>query len=288
MSGVAILAGVSIAAATALTIVMFSTPDAGRMLDRLMRRSARPTALAREVLREAFAVDEFPVAHAARRRRILICGLAAVLGYSLLGLPGAVGAAATAPWLRSRVARWRRVRTAVRIDEGCTELALALSSALAAGNSVRGALLAAGPALDGPIREEVDRLAVDITIGMSVEDSMAAMRDRTHSSRVEAVAGALALHRGSGGDLVLLMRELAAAFRGRDRAMRDARSASVQARYTAAVVAAIPIAAGALCELIAPGSIADTLSYLPTALMLVVAVSGVGAGVFASWRVGRG
>lgn len=288
MSLATFFAGLSVAATVAAVgSVLRGTGPEGAIAT-LSRLGVRPGALVREMLRDAFGSDDPAGSAAGRRRSLVVSGIAAVLGFSLVGPVGAVGAALVAPWSRKRVVRWRRLRTARRIDGGCTELALALSSALAAGNSVRGALLAAGPALEGPIREELDKLAVDLALGMSVEDSMAAMRDRTNSTRVEAVAGALALHRGSGGDLVLLMRELAAAFRGRDRALRDARSASVQARYTAAVVAAIPIAAGALCELIAPGSIVGTLSFLPTAAMLGLAVAGVAAGVIASWRVGKG
>lgn len=287
MSTAAVTAGLAVCAAVAASITAVAAGTGGRPSDWLSRQGARPAALIREVVREAFGAGDVQQPNTGRRQTLIASGIAAVLGFSLLGPGGAVVAAIAAPWLRTRFVKWRRSRTAARIDEGCTELALALSSALAAGNSVRGALLVAGPALEGPMRDEVDKLAVDLTLGMSVEDSMAAMRDRTRSPRVEALAGALALHRGSGGDLVMLMRELASAFRGRDRALRDARSASVQARYTAGVVAVIPVAAGGLCELIAPGSIVGTLSFLPTAVMLALALAGIVMGVAASWRVGR-
>lgn len=287
MSAAAVTAGFAACAAMTSAISAIAAWAERLPSDWLSRRGARHVALIREVARDAFGDDDARPPDKGRRQRLIASGLAAVLGFSLLGPAGAVAAAIAAPWLRTRVMNWRRSRAAARIDEGCTELALALSSALAAGNSVRGALLVAGPALEGPIRDEIDKLAVDLTLGMSVEDSMAALRDRTRSPRVEALAGALALHRGSGGDLVMLMRELASAFRGRDRALRDARSASVQARYTAGVVAVIPLAAGGLCELIAPGSIVGTLSFLPTAAMLALALVGILVGVVASWRVGR-
>ncbi|MGB0889614.1 MAG: hypothetical protein ACPGWS_04960, partial [Solirubrobacterales bacterium] len=75
-------------------------------------------------------------------------------------------------------------------------------------------------------------------------------------------------------------------FRARDRAIRDAQSATVQARYTAGVVAAMPLGMGVICELAKPGSVTGTLNYLPTAVMLVLAASVMALGTVGSWRIG--
>lgn len=222
-------------------------------------------------------------------RRALVCAIAVAFvgGFSLLGPLGAVLAAMLTPPAWRALLGARRRQYARRIDGGCDEFAMALASALSAGNSVRGALLVSGGAVEGPLAAEVEKLCVDLALGDTVTDAMAAIRDRTQSPRIEAIAGAIALHQDSGGDLVELMRELAESFRARDRANRDAHSATTQARYTAGIVAAIPLAMAVGCELLKPGSVSGALTFLPTALMLAVAASVMLVGVVLSFRVGR-
>lgn len=209
----------------------------------------------------------------------------AVAGFSLLGLAGVPLGMLAAPAAVRWALGWRRRRHAAQLDAGAAELAQALASSLAAGRSVRGALLTAAGATPRPLSDEIERVAIDLTLGRGTEDALAALRWRTGSSRVESLAGAISLHRGSGGDLVRLMRELAEAFRDRDRALRDARSASAQARFTAVVVAAIPLVVAVVLELTSAGAVSGALRLLPTALMLAVSASLMGFGVVLSRRI---
>lgn len=222
-----------------------------------------------------------------RRRAMLIAAFfSALLGFSLLGPIGGVFAAVATPLAWRHFLRARRDRYAKRIDGGCAELANALASALAAGNSVRGALLVAGNSTPTPLVGELEKLGVDLALGSSIADALAGLRGRTNSARIDSLVGAIELHQGSGGDLILLMRELGDSFRARDQALRDAQSATVQARYTAGVVAVIPLGMGLICELAKPGSVTGAFGYLPTALMLLVAASIMALGVLSSWRIG--
>lgn len=210
----------------------------------------------------------------------------AVAGFSLLGPLGAIGGMLFAPLIVRWSVRTRRRRYAAQVDACAAELALALASSLSAGRSVRGALLTASASTPPPLAAELDRAVVDLTLGGSISDALAALRSRTGSTRIESLAGAIELHRGSGGDLVRLMRELADAFRDRDRALRDARSASAQARFTAIVVAFIPFGVATVLELAAPGSVGGALMLLPTAMMLGVSVVLMAFGVAISHRLG--
>jgi tight adherence protein B len=211
--------------------------------------------------------------------------LGAVAGFMAVGPLGVPAGMATAPVALRAVIRSRRRRYAARIDACAPELALALASSLAAGRSVRGALLTAGVATPEPLAGELDLAAVDLTLGGGIGDALAALRSRTSSARIESLAGAIELHRGSGGDLVRLMRELADAFRARDRATRDAQSASAQARFTAIVVAAIPLLVAIVLELAAPGAVTGALTLLPTAMMLGFSVVLIVCGVALSHRL---
>jgi tight adherence protein B len=249
---------------------------------RLGNGAERWKLIARQLLHEGRIDDSFG------GRRFLAASLAvgAAGGFIALGLFGIPVGMTIAPFGLRAAVRSRRRRYAAKIDSCAAELALALASSLAAGRSVRGALLTAGVATPEPLASELDRAAVDLTLGGSIVDALASLRSRTNSSRIESLAGAIELHRGSGGDLVRLMRELADAFRARDRALRDAHSASAQARFTAIVVAAIPVVVFVVLELASPGSVSGALTLLPTAMMLGVSIAMMAFGVLLAHRIG--
>lgn len=211
----------------------------------------------------------------------------ATLGYMLLGAGGAALAAVSAPPAVGMALRTRRARHATRVDACAANLALALASSLAAGHSVRGALLAADAAVEQPLAGELAKVAVEVTLGSTTDDALASLRSRTASDRIDSLAGAIALHRRSGADLASLLRELAAAFRARDTARADARSAMAQARFTALIVGSIPPLAALVAELAAPGSVSGALAFPPTAILLFCAVALMFVGVLMCLRVSR-
>lgn len=262
------------AAVTASVFVLVPAAErvVGSGLVRDARRSAaRSVGQWRWLLRTAGDDIRAPVG-AGRRLRSAAMLTGAICGFAILGPVGSLlGAVAGAP-ASTMLIRHRRARYARRVDASAADLALALASAMAAGHSVRGALLAAGRSVQQPAAAELDRVAVDITLGRTVEDSLAGLRERAASRRLDSIAGAIELHRRSGGDLVRLMRELAAAFRARDDAQRDARSATAQARFTALLVAVIPAAAAVIAELASPGAVSGALTYAPSALLLLCAL----------------
>ncbi|MGH2907329.1 MAG: type II secretion system F family protein [Solirubrobacterales bacterium] len=210
-----------------------------------------------------------------------------VAGFGLLGVGGAAIGCAAGPFAAHYALARRRARRAARIDGCVAEFALALAAALAGGHSVRGALLASARATPEPLAGELDRLSVDLALGMSLHLALAALRLRTGSARIESLCGAIELHGGSGGDLVTLARELAAAFRARDLAKRDARSATAQARFTALIVAAIPLTLALVAELVGPGSVSGAFAFAPSAVMMVFALLLLAAGCVLCARIGR-
>lgn len=233
------------------------------------------------------AIYEGEIDNSFGSRQLLGASLAVggIAGFALAGPIGVFAGALAAPFAARALVRGRRRRRAARIDASAADFAQALASSLAAGRSVRAALLTVGASTPQPLSRELDRAVVNLALGGNVADALADLRSRTGSARIEAMAGAIELHRGSGGDLVKLMRELAEAFRDRDRALRDAHTASAQARFTAYVVAAIPLVVALLLELAAPGAVTGAISLLPTALMLTCAAALVLFGVVLAQRL---
>lgn len=281
-----LLAGAA-AAAGVFALVRIATSAVVRARARSAWRGAAHSAVRWRLMLVTAAADGRVPMGAGRKVNACSCLAGAVCGYALLGSAGALlGAAAGVPAV-STLIRTRRARYARRVDDGAADLAQALASALAAGHSVRGALLAAGRTLPQPIAGELSRVAVDLTLGLTIEDTLAGLRGRTASPRVESLAGAIELHRRSGGDLARLMRELAAAFRARDAALRDARAATAQARFTALLVGAMPLVASVFAEIASPGSVSGTFRYAPTAAMLLCALALFAAGTLLCLRASR-
>lgn len=245
----------------------------------------------REQLREtvAAALAEGRIDRSFGSRRLLLISLAvgALIGFVLLGGVGIALGAAALPMILRQLLRARRRRYAGQIDACAAVLAQALASSLAAGRSVRGALLTVSESTPDPLAAELQRVTVELALGASIDAALGELCERTGSSRLDSLAGAVQLHRGSGGDLVKMMRELAAVFRERDRALKDAHSASAQARFTAYVVAAIPLAVAVLLELVAPGSVTGAFALLPTAVMLAMAATLIFGGAGIAMRMGK-
>lgn len=274
---------VLVAAAAALTTIgIFGAAPKARTL----RRWAFERGSLRAQVMRLLADGTFERSFGSPKALAALVAGGALIGYFLIGATGIPVGAIVAPILLKRVVTLRNRRFTRQIDAGTAEFAQAMASALSAGRSVRGALLGVAEAIPPPLAQEVDRAAVDLALGGSLEDALCALRGRTGSQRIEAMAGAIELHRGSGGDLVALMRELSAAFRERDRALRDAYSASAQARYTAVLVALIPVAVLAALELAAPGAVTGALTLLPTALLLLTSALLIVGGSFLAFRVG--
>lgn len=282
------LIAVTFAVAAATAAVFGAAPAARRSarVERVLLVASGTVFGWRGILRSAGLDGRLPPGAPARVR--LAASLAgAVCGYLLLGVGGAVLAALVAVPAVGMALRSRRARYAVRIDGCAADLALALASSLAAGHSVRGALLASDSAVPQPLSAELGKIAVELTLGCTTDDALASLRSRAASSRIDSLAGAIALHRRSGADLAGLLRELAAAFRARDTARADARAATAQARFTALIVGVIPPLAGLLTELAVPGSVSGALSFPPTAVLMFAAAALMLAGALLCLKVSR-
>jgi tight adherence protein B len=91
----------------------------------------------------------------------------------------------------------------------------------------------------------------------------------------------------SGGDLVVLLRRFGEADRSRRRALKDANSATAQARYTGMLVVAMPAGAALFAEVVSPGFFAGILADPASTLLLSLAGLLQFIGLLAVKRLGR-
>jgi len=224
-----------------------------------------------------------------QRRRLGVAGavLAACAGLAMFGPAVAVGLALAGPYVARRSVEFRRARYRRRVDASLPEIANAMADALAAGRSLRAALSDLAGSLDGAAATEFAVIGAELDLGAPTEQAVAGLTRRIGSPRVEAFASALLAGRRSGGDLAGLMRRFAAGAEAHDRAARDARSATAQARFTGLLVAAMPAGAALFVELLRPGFIGGLLGSPVSIVLLGVAAGFQLAGFLAIRRLAR-
>jgi tight adherence protein B len=221
----------------------------------------------------------------AERRRLAAVGTGALLVAALyLVGPGPAPLAALAgPGAAAWAVARRRARYRSAVERGLPQVATAVADALTGGRSVRAALSSAAGAMEGPPACELARLRAELDLGASTSEALTALEARLRSERVSSFAAALLSQQLGGGDVAGLLRRFAASAAERDRAAADARSATVQARFTGLLVVAMPAGTALFAELVQPGFVGSLLQNGTSATLLAAAAAFQLAG-FASIR----
>jgi len=223
-----------------------------------------------------------------RRRLGLIAGVGlAAAAVVLTGFGPLAGVAAAGPSLASWALGRRRRRYRARVEESIPTIADAVADSIAAGGSLRTALVTAKLGLEGPAAVEMARAGADLDVGLSPRAALTGLAARLGSDRVDALVAAVLSQERTGGDLARLLRRHAEAAIDRSRAEKEARSATAQARMTGGMVVGMPVALALVVEAVAPGFLAAMLSEPVAAVLLVVAVALQVAGFVAIRILGR-
>ncbi len=227
-----------------------------------------------EPLRRVRAEGRDPTRSERRRLAAVAGGALLAAGWLLAGPAGGLLAASAGPASAFGLLRARRRRYADELRSGATEAARALADAVGAGHSARGAIAVAAPGLTGATGRELQTAARALALGEPTHAALERLRRRARSAAWDALTAAILLQRDAGGDLVALLRRLAASLEAADRLDAEARTATAQARFTAWLVAGLPLGAAALGELGSPGLIAGLLSH-PLSRWLTFAALGL-------------
>ena len=263
-------------AAVAVREAVLASPAAGAWL-------AEAIEPLRRAGREGYAPNE------AERRRLAIVGAGSLLAATLFVAGpgpaplGAVAGPGAAAWAVAR----RRARYLQAVERGLPQVATAVADALAGGRSVRAALVSAAGSMEGAPAAELARVRADLELGVTTAQALAALETRLRSERVNSFTRALLSHQLGGGDLAGLLRRFASSAAERDRVTADARSATVQARFTGLLVVAMPAGAAVFAELIEPGFVGGLLSNGTSAALLAVAAAFQVGGFAAIRHLGR-
>jgi tight adherence protein B len=220
---------------------------------RAFGRWAAPLRAARREGRSPTAIE---------RRRLGLVGAGALMAGGWLVAGPIVGAAcaATGPLVVARLLRARRERWRADLARGAPAAARALADALAGGHAVRGALgVAAEGGVPGAAGRELSSAARALALGAGTEDVLERLRTRARDPAWDTIVAAILLQRDAGGDLARLLRSIAARLEDAARVEAEARSVTAQARFTAWLVASLPLGAAILAELGRPGYVGSML-----------------------------
>lgn len=148
-----------------------------------------------------------------------------------------------------------------RVADAMPGLAQMLGSAVAAGLSLRQALVRAARDTPEPLGPELQRVSAELELGARVDDALSRLGDRLPDADLGLLVTAILVQRRTGGDLARALRDMSARLEDRRRLAREVRGATAQARATAWMVAALPLLGAALAEAASPGLIARSLGH---------------------------
>ena len=191
------------------------------------------------------------------------------------GLIGSVGA------LAARRIRGHRGRKGLanRRDEQLADAIGALTAAVRSGMSVPQAIAYAMREAGSPVRDDLARVVADIEVGVPLGEAIDAWAEQSQSRDVQLVAGALDLHRRSGGDLPAVLDQVAATIRERVAVGREVRALTAQARLSGWILGVLPIGFFAFLWLTSRRDIEGALAT-PAGLASVVLGVGLEVGAF--------
>lgn len=223
------------------------------------------------------------------RARLVLMGAGALLlaGWLVAGPVVGLVLAAAAPLAARNALALARRRRRERLAADAPAVARALADALAGGHAIRAALAEAAASAPGARAPELEAARAALALGEPTDEVLERLRGQAAHPAWDAIAAAVLLQREAGGDLAGLLRGLAAALEEQVRAEADARGLTAQARFTALLVALLPLGAAAIAELGRPGYVGSLLSKpLPGMLLTVAAILQIGGWV-AIRRVAR-
>ena len=214
--------------------------------------------------------------------------LAAALALAATRSPLAVPvAAAVVVGAAAGVVRSADRRHLARVESQLPGVAQQLAAALQAGLSLRQALARAARDAPEPCCEELRRAVDELALGSRLESALEALAARVPAHDLRIMVTAILVQRRTGGNLARALSALAVRLEERAQLARELRGATAQARMTAWLVAALPLGAGVMAELAAPGTLARVLGEGPGLPLLAVSASLYGAGVLWIRRIGR-
>jgi tight adherence protein B len=139
-------------------------------------------------------------------------------------------------WSAAVFLNWQRQKRIEAFINQLPDVARLLANATAAGLALRTALAMAAEELEAPAGEELARVADQLTLGRSVDDTLAELAERLPSRELIVLVTTLVLANKAGGSVVSSLRNLTQTLEDRKETRREVRTMLSEVNATAFTV----------------------------------------------------
>jgi tight adherence protein B len=182
------------------------------------------------------------------------------IGPVILGLVGFIAPPLVMAFLQ------RRRQT--MFNDQLTGMLQLLSNSLKTGYPVDRAIETVAAKSQPPVSTEFERVATEITLGTSIEDSLSALLLRINSPDLEFIVTAILLHTRVGGNLAEVLDTISDTLRDRLQTKRDMSVLTAQSRASATIITGLPILLALGLYVFVPGYFAPmTTTFLGYVLL---------------------
>jgi tight adherence protein B len=143
--------------------------------------------------------------------------------------------------LVGRLRRRRISSQASIVDDQLADAVRSIAAGMRAGLSVPQSIAYAAAESDRPLAGSFDRVVDRLEVGVGLEEALERWAIDVGTDDARLVVGVLALHRRTGGDLPLVLDQVAVTLRERVSAAREVRALTAQARLSGAILGLLPI-----------------------------------------------
>lgn len=174
----------------------------------------------------------------------------------------AVDMSGVAPFgsIASRRARRSERRLERRPSDQLIDAAIEVAGAVRAGGSIVQGLDRAAEQVGAPLGARLGSIVESTGSGTHLQVALQRWSGETHDPDVHLVSAVLQMHRRTGGDLPVVLDQLAETLRERLAARREISSMTAQARLSGVVVGLLPIGFFGFLALTSPGEMASVLA----------------------------
>jgi tight adherence protein B len=164
-------------------------------------------------------------------------------------------------------------RRQTMFNEQLTGMLQLLSNSLKTGYAIDRALETVAAKSQPPVSTEFERVAIEITLGTSIEDALSALLLRIDSPDLEFIVTAILLHIRVGGNLAEVLDTISDTLRDRLQTKRDMSVLTAQSRASATIITGLPILLALGLYVFVPGYFAPmTSTFIGYVLLGIAAV----------------
>ena len=205
--------------------------------------------------------------------RIGSVGLGALIGLFRFGVSaGPIILAAVGYVLPPIVVGYMQRRRQNLFNQQLGAMLQLLSNSLKTGYAIDRALETVASKSQPPVSTEFERVATEITLGTSIEDSLSALLSRINSPDLEFIVTAILLHIRVGGNLAEVLDNMSDTLRDRLQTKRDMIVLTAQSRASATIITGLPILLTLGLYVFVPGYFAPMTSTFIGFVLLGIAV----------------